>query len=88
MATNRRKIILTKYTRQFWSVAKVVVYEDGKKPKEYTVNLFHEVKDDAILIYDTVGGSGIGFKKGELLHRIPIGDAEFETVTQEYADYE
>ncbi len=81
---NKRKIILTKYTRHVWGVAKVVVYEDGKDPKTYRVNAFYEVTNDAVLIYDTIGGSGTGYRKGDLLHRIQIDNSDFETIEQDY----
>lgn len=47
-----------------------------------TINLFYEVTPDWILIYETDGGQGIGFRQGRLKRKIFIGDAELTVETK------
>ncbi len=77
MPINMNKFHIKEYKNRFWQVAEV--YKNGVKIAD--VNKFYEVTTDWILIYDTVGGSGTGWKKGTLLQKIFIGDSEF---TQEF----
>ena len=67
-------IELVRYKNRFWMVAEVIT------PKEtITINKFYKVDDNWIYIYKTIGGSGIGWKAGDLDRKIFIGDSEFIT---------
>lgn len=70
------KVILKAFKQRFWEVAEV--YKNDKKIAD--INKFYEVNDQWILIYDTVGGQGTGFRKGGLIKKIFIGDCEFENI--------
>ncbi len=59
----------------YWQVADVL--KDGEKIT--TINCFYEVDKDWILIYETLGGSGYGYRKGKVIEKIFIGDSEFKT---------
>lgn len=67
------KFVVKEFKNRFWQIAEV--YKNGKKIAQ--VNKFYEVTHDWIVIYDTVGGSGTGFNKGEILNKFFIGDSEF-----------
>jgi hypothetical protein len=78
-----KKIILRKYTRYYWGNADVEIYDEaGTLTRTIEVNQFHDVKDDFIFIYETVGGSGTGYNPGPIQHKISLKDFEFETITQ------
>jgi len=67
------KFKIKEYKQRFWQVAEV--FKNGKKIAD--INKFYDVTKDWIIIYDTVGGSGTGWNKGEILNKIFIGNAEF-----------
>jgi adenine specific DNA methylase Mod len=64
---------IKEYNQRFWQVAEV--FKNGKKIAD--INKFYDVTTDWIIIYDTVGGSGTGYSKGDILNKIFIGNAEF-----------
>ena len=70
------KITLKLFKQRFWQVAEV--WKNGKKIA--TINRFYNINDNWIFIYDTNGGQGTGYKKGELLKKIFIGNSEFEKI--------
>ncbi len=74
-----KKIVLKLFPNKMWSVALVEIYNDNVLNKTININKFYEVNDDYIIIYDTIGGSGTGFTKGDVLHKIKI-DCDFETL--------
>jgi hypothetical protein len=67
------KFLIREYKGKFWQVAEV--FKNGIKIAD--VNKFYSVTTDWIIIYDTVGGTGYGYKKGEILAKIYIGNAEY-----------
>jgi hypothetical protein len=70
------KIILKVFKQRCWDVAKV-----WKNNKEIaTINRFYHIDEKWIYIYDTVGGQGTGYHKGDLVNKIYIGDCEFEKI--------
>lgn len=73
------KILIKEYRNRFWRIAEV--FKNGTKIAD--INKFYDVTLGWIIIYETYGGSGIGFKKGNILEKIYIGDAEF---SKEYCD--
>lgn len=75
-----RIVDLIKYPKRCWEVAEVIVKDFGVELKTYNVNLFYEVDNKFIYIYETVGGSGYGYSKGNLKNKISIEDAEFNTI--------
>lgn len=68
------KFVLKVYPRRFWEVAEVFKND----VKIASINRFYDVTPEWITIYETTGGSGIGFKKGDVISKIFIGNAEFE----------
>lgn len=66
------KFLVKKYTHNFWQVAEV--FKNGIKIA--TVNKFYDITPDWITIYDTIGGSGTGWRKGDVINKIFIGNAE------------
>lgn len=66
------------YAQNYWHVADV--FKDGEKIA--SINQFYEVQQDWIIIYGTQGGSGYGYKKGEIIQKIFIGDSEFITTSE------
>ncbi len=74
-----KKIILKTFSHYSWGVAEVEIYSDSTLIKTIKVNRFYDVNEGFINIYETVGGSGTGYRKGNLLHRILI-DCDFETI--------
>ena len=77
----KKVTIVKKSYRQVWNKTKIVVEDDSTK-NEFEVNMFHDISPEWITIYDTEGGTGTGFYKGDILHRIYIGDAEITTITE------
>lgn len=71
------KVLIKEYKNRFWDVAEI--FKNDKKIA--TVNLFFSVKDDWIFIYNTAGGSGYGYKQGDLIEKIYIGDCELERIS-------
>lgn len=69
------KFVLKVYPRRFWEVAEVFKND----VKIASINRFYDVTPEWITIYETTGGSGSGFKKGDVISKIFIGNAEFET---------
>ena len=67
------KYLIKEYKQRFWQVAEV--FKNGNKITD--VNKFYDVTHEWITIYDTAGGSGTGWSKGEILAKIFIGDSEF-----------
>jgi hypothetical protein len=74
-----KNIILRTFSHYSWGVAEVEIYADGTLSKTIKINRFYDVNDGFINIYETVGGSGTGYEKGDLIHRIAI-DCDFETI--------
>lgn len=66
------KFLIKEYNQRFWQVAEV--FKNGIKIAD--VNKFYDVTSDWIIIYDTVGGIGTGWNKGEILQKIFIGNSE------------
>jgi hypothetical protein len=73
------KYLIKEYKQRFWNVAEV--FKNGNKI--LVVNKFYEVTTDWIFIYDTIGGSGTGYSKGDIVAKIFIGDSEF---SKEYCE--
>lgn len=65
------KYLIVEHKQRHWNIADV--YKNGTKIT--TVNKFYEVSDEWIIIYETVGGSGYGYSKGDVLQKIFIGDS-------------
>ena len=74
-----KKIILETYKNNFWNIGTVKIYYNNNLSKSIKINKFHDVIDDYIIIYETNGGLGTGFRKGDILHKIKI-DCDFETI--------
>jgi len=74
-----KKVVLIKHINQFWNTADIEIYVNDKLTETVNVNKFYDINPDWIIIYDTVGGSGTGWNKGNIIRKIYIGDAEFET---------
>lgn len=76
-----KKAILTKYKGRFWCVAELDIYsESGQKIRQYPINRHYEHDKDWFIIFDTEGGQGIGYRAGDILNKIFIGDCEFEVI--------
>lgn len=73
------KITIKEKKQNFWNVAEVFKNNEHMA----TVNKFYEVDKDWIYIYDTLGGSGTGWSKGQLLKKISITNCEFEIITSQ-----
>jgi hypothetical protein len=82
-----KKIILKKYLNHYWSVADLEIYKNDKLEKVININKFYEINENYINIYETIGGSGVGYKKGDLLQKIEI-DCNFETIESLKRSYE
>lgn len=67
------KYCIKEYVQRFWNKAEV--FKNGIKIAD--INKYYDVTADWIIIYDTNGGSGTGFSKGDILLKIFIGNAEF-----------
>jgi len=70
---SKDQFVVKHFTNKCWEVAEV--WKNGEKIA--TANLFYDVTQDWIIIYSTAGGSGIGWKKGDIIEKIYIGDSEF-----------
>ena len=70
------KFTLKHYKNKFWDIADLFK-NDLLIAK---INKFYEVTEDWIFIFETEGGSGTGFYKGEVVRKIYIGDSEFEKI--------
>lgn len=79
-----RKVVLFLAERAYWCVGLVGVYVDCKLKSMHKINKFYKVTDDYIYIYDTIGGSGTGWREGDLKEKIKLLDSEFETRTDIY----
>lgn len=66
------KFLIREYKNRYWQVAEV--FKNGKEVA--TINRFYEVNTDWIIIYDTIGGTGTGYRKGDVVQKIFIGNAE------------
>ena len=75
------KVIINHYQRRYWQVAEI--FKDGTLIAK--ANKFYQVTPDWIFIYDEIGGSGYGYKKGELLKKIFVGDCEIEKLLKNEA---
>ena len=75
--------ILFKFPNRFWDVAELIHVHDGRIIEAININKFYEVDSNWFYIYDTVGGQGTGYKKGELLRKICIAGCEFKSVLEE-----
>lgn len=70
------KYILKHYTNRCWSVGEIY-----KNSELYAnINLYYDVTPEFILIYETEGGTGTGFRKGDIKRKIYIGNSEFEKI--------
>lgn len=78
-------VLLTVYPNRYWGIGLVEIwkpasqYKDAELIEEVRINKFYEVTDDFIFIYDETGGSGYGYKKGDLLRKISLEGREFKT---------
>lgn len=77
----KKKFILKVYPLNVWCRAELECYEDGELKETISINRFYDVTQDWIFIYDESGGTGYGYKKGDILRKVFIGDAEFEQKT-------
>ena len=75
-----KNFILKKYTNRFWSVAELEIYKNEKLVETILINKFYGVTKDWFFEYDASGGSGIGYKPGEIIRKIYIGDSEFKQI--------
>lgn len=75
-----KKYILIEYPQHFWGCFDLEEYIDGVLNRIIELNKYCEVNGDFIIEYDAEGGSGIGWKKGEVIKKISIKGAEFEKV--------
>lgn len=71
------KFKIKHYKQRFWQVAEV--YLNGNKIA--CINKFYKVTTKWIIIYSTIGGQGTGYRKGEIINKIFIGNAEFSKQT-------
>lgn len=71
-------ITLKVYTGNCWQVAEV--FKNHKSIAK--INKFYNVTEDWIIIYDEIGGSGTGFRKGDVIERIYIGNSEFKRIRE------
>jgi len=69
------EINLVIHKNQFWDIGEV--FRDGIKIA--TINKFYEVDKQSIYIYETIGGSGTGYNKGNIKEIIPILGCKFST---------
>lgn len=74
-----KKCILYWIDNQFWGKGEVHI--DGKLVAK--INVFYEATPEWILIYDCVGGQGTGYRKGELVQKVFIGDCEFQKIDRQ-----
>lgn len=70
------EVILKWKNNQFW--CKGEVFKDGELIAK--INCFYEVTPDWIFIYEPKGGSGTGYKPGEMIQKIFIGDCNFRKI--------
>jgi len=75
-----KKFVLKVYPNRCWHLADLEVYKDNQLVKTYYVNKFWSVNEDWFFIYDEIGGTGTGWRKGDIMSKIYIGDSEFETI--------
>lgn len=76
-----KRFILTTYTQNFWGASELKMYENNELIEITPINKFFTISEDWIFIYNEIGGSGIGFKRGDIIKKIFIGDSEFEHIT-------
>jgi hypothetical protein len=76
-----KKVVLFLCERCYWCVGIVGIYVDCKIKSMHKINKFYKVSDDFIYIYHTIGGSGTGWREGDLKEKIKLTDSEFETRT-------
>ena len=73
--------VLKKYKGVVWGVAELFVCEGDPESSLFTslikINLFYEVDSNWFSVYDTIGGTGTGWRKGELIRKINISDGEY-----------
>jgi len=74
-------VILTIYKGRCWCVAELSIFEEDKLTETVSINKFYEVDEGSIRIYDTIGGSGYGYSKGNLLRKVSLSGKDFKTVT-------
>lgn len=68
------------YPRRFWHKADLEISIDNNIVEIIAVNRFYEINNDFFTIFDTVGGQGTGYNKGNILRKINISECEFETI--------
>lgn len=85
-AKMKHRFVLTWANNQFWEKGLLREYENGKVINRWRINCFYSFDGQNFLIYDTAGGQGTGYRKGEILHRINIGNAQFKKVEVEEVD--
>lgn len=68
--------VLKEYKRRHFNIAEV--FKNGVKVA--TANMFYSVTQDWIFIYETIGGSGTSYSKGDVVMKIFIGESDFEKV--------
>ena len=74
-----RKIILEVNSQGYWKEYRLIeLPEKVLHEHKSQCPFFYEAEGEWIRIFDSIGGSGTGYFKGELLKKIFIGDSEFE----------
>jgi len=77
-----RTVTIIKFPQRYWEVARIKIETTTGNCTMYEclrVNRFFDVKDDCILIYETVGGQGTGYQPGQVIHRVNIIGADVRT---------
>lgn len=76
-----KKFILREYTSHFWHCFDLEEYQDGILIRIIPINRFCKVEGDFVIEYEPVGGNCEGgWKKGDVVKKIYIGNAEFEKI--------
>lgn len=73
----KKVFVLEWHENQFWLQGELKQFINDKLIKKWDINNYYSVGGNYFYIYDTVGGSGTGFRRGEILHKIDISNAEY-----------
>jgi hypothetical protein len=76
-----KEVTLTVFPNRFWHKADLNIKYDKSRSETIQINKFYDISPEWIYIYDTEGGTGTGFTKGNLIQKVFIGDAEFRTIS-------
>ena len=71
--------ILTITKGNIWCIGRLEIKHDSGLVVGYSINQYYEVTPDWFIIFSTEGGSGTGFRRGQMTTKIFIGDCEFLT---------